>query len=163
MVIWCLVTRCLRRRVEPEVLGGAQLSGGLGRVLRSRLRSDRRLRVLVGVVKEGGRRSEEQTSRQRRGEIEDAVVVALGLPQEHTPEHELGDAWVRGVAHEERALLPGGLTEGQIVTHDLELVAVGVLNGVHGDVAVGGLLIIGELGVIELGAPDDAFLFLDAQ
>ena len=58
---------------------------------------------------------------------------------------------------------PGGLTEGEIVTHDLELVAVGVLNGIHGYVAVGGLLIIRKLDVIELGATDDAFLFLDVQ
>ena len=53
--------------------------------------------------------------------------------------------------------------EGHIGPHDLQLVAVRVLDDVQCDMRVGRLDVIGELDVLELGTADHPFLLGNRQ
>ena len=96
-------------------------------------------------------------------EVENAVVVAGRIAEEHVFEHGLGDAGGAAVSDEEGPeLAVAGAAEGHVVAKDLELLAV--LFDVGEDVVgVGSFLGVGLLDVGELVASDDALLGLGGE
>ncbi len=89
--------------------------------------------------------------------------MLLGLPRNIRRSMELSDAWVCCVACEERALLPRGSHSRRPDCHarDLELVTVGVLNGVHGDGLLVGCSSLGSWVSSELARPMTRSLLLE--
>lgn len=84
--------------------------------------------------------------------------------QEHVPQHLLGDGDVGGVADEVGA--EGVLAEraeGHVEPPDLPLRPVRLGDGVERDVRVGGLHVVGQLDVLQLGTADHPLLLLDRQ
>lgn len=110
------------------------------------------------------RRREEQGSGDGGGHVENAVVVSRRHADEHAVEHQFDDRRVRRIGDIVRAVLAGRrVAEGHVVAEDVALDAVGVGDRVEADVRVAGPDVVAEFDVVELGAPDHAFLFLDGQ
>lgn len=116
------------------------------------------------VLELGPRRHVVQAPGNRRREVEDAVVVAGRVADEHVAQHRLGDVRVLGVADEVRPeLTRPQAAEGHVVPEDLPVVAVLVLDVVERDVGVARLLVLGQLDVGELAPTDDLLLLLGRE
>src|SRR5580704_14185320 len=113
--------RCLPEAADPE------------RGVRGRAWSDRRLRGgghgagRRWVVEEVGCWYEEEIAGERCREVEDPVVVAGWLADEHVRQHLLDHFGAAGVADEVGAELAcSNPTKWHVEAHDLPLLAVGV-------------------------------------
>ena len=94
----------------------------------------------------------------------DPVGVAGRVADEHVVQHPFGDRGGPRVADVIRAeLVLTHLAERHVVPHDLQLVAVVVLDHVQRQVRVRRLDVVVEFDVVEFGAPDDPFLLFGGQ
>ncbi len=106
----------------------------------------------------------EERAGDRGREVEDAVVGAGRVAEEHVAQHPFGDVRVCGEADEVRAELAlPEVPERHVGAQDVALRAVRIGDGVQRDMRVGGLDVVGELDVGELGPPDHPFLLLGRQ
>src|SRR5579864_8086808 len=148
---------------ERTILGWRVRSGGL-----TRRRGHRGPRCARGcsrrglfsrdIIEERDGRNEEQTSRDRGAEVENAVVITGRTADEHVFEHLFNGAGRAAVANEVGAeLAVAGAAEGHVVAQDLDFLSV-FFDDREGVVRRTGLDRVVEFDIRDLFSPDDFFL-----
>ena len=116
------------------------------------------------IVEELEARDEEQVAGHRRREVEEPVVVAGRLADEHVGQHLLDHVRVASVPDEIRPeLARADRAERHVEAQDLPLLPVLADDRVQRDVRVRGLDVVGQLDVAELRAADRSLLVLHRQ